>query len=164
MVLIYVNPRLCQMPYQSKKRKVKTFKLYAILLLVCMGCSKDNNSDANCNFLVNLNVSTSLNLNLSQYNQLTFPNNPVYVPNEGNGGIIVNNTGTGYVAFDAADPNHIFSDCSVLSINGLEGTCGCSDANEYSLITGQALEDTTLRCVLKAYFVESNGNTLYISN
>ena len=152
------------MPYQSKKRKIKTFKLYAILLFVWMGCSKDNNTDANCNFLVNLNVSTSLNRNLSQYNQLTFPNNPVYVPNEGNGGIIVNNTGTGYVAFDAADPNHIFSDCSVLSINGLEGTCGCSDANRYSLLTGQVLDNTALRCMLKPYFVENNGNTLYISN
>ena len=129
-----------------------------------MGCSKDNNTNPNCNFLVNLNVSTSLNLNLSQYNQLTFPNNPVFVPNEGNGGIIVNNTGTGYVAFDAADPNHIFSDCSVLSINGLEGTCGCSDANRYSLLTGQVLDNTALRCMLKPYFVENNGNTLYISN
>tara|TARA_B110000967_G_scaffold115080_1_gene117747 strand:+ start:43 stop:522 length:480 start_codon:yes stop_codon:yes gene_type:complete len=159
-----MNLRLRQMSYQSKKMKLKTLKLYAMLLFLCMGCSKDNNTDANCNFLVNFNVSASLNLSLSQYNQLTFPNNPVYVPNEGNGGIIVNNTGTGYVAFDAADPNHIFSDCSVLSINGLEAVCGCSDANEYSLITGQVLENTALRCVLKAYFVELNGNTLYISN
>ena len=159
-----MNLRLFKMPYQSKKRKLKTLKLYTILLFVFMGCSKDNNTNPNCNFLVNLNVSTSLNLNLSQYNQLTFPNNPVYVPNEGNGGIIVNNTGTGYVAFDAADPNHIFSDCSVLSINGLEAVCGCSDANEYSLITGQVLENTALRCMLKPYFVENNGNTLYISN
>jgi hypothetical protein len=135
-----------------------------MMLIVCMGCSKDNNSDPNCNFLVNLNVSTSLNLNLSQYNQLTFPNNPVYVPNEGNGGLIVNNTGTGFVAFDAADPNHVFSNCSVLSINGLEGICGCNDANKYSLFTGQPLENTELRCGLTTYFVESNGNTLYISS
>ena len=135
-----------------------------MMLIVCMGCSKDNNSAPNCNFLVNLNVSTSLNLNLSQYNQLTFPNNPVYVPNEGNGGLIVNNTGTGFVAFDAADPNHVFSNCSVLSINGLEGICGCNDANKYSLFTGQPLENTELRCGLTTYFVESNGNTLYISS
>ena len=144
--------------------KLKTLKLYAILLILCIGCSKDNNTDVNCNFLVNFNVSTSLNLSLSQYSQLTFPNNPVYVPNEGNGGIIVNNTGTGYVAFDAADPNHVFSDCSILSIDGLEAVCGCSDANKYSLLTGQALENATLRCTLKAYFVENNNNTLYISN
>jgi hypothetical protein len=129
-----------------------------------VGCTKDNNSDPNCNFLANLNVAASLNLNLSQYNQLTFPNNPVYVPNEGNGGIIVNNTGTGFVAFDAADPNHVFSNCSVLSISGLEGVCGCNEANKYSLFTGQPLENSELRCGLKAYFVEINGNTLFVSN
>jgi len=146
------------------KNKINLLNLCAMMLIVCMGCSKDNNSNPNCNFLVNLNVSTSLNLNLSQYNQLTFPNNPVYVPNEGNGGLIVNNTGTGFVAFDAADPNHVFSNCSVLSINGLEGICGCNDANKYSLFTGQPLENTELRCGLTTYFVESNGNTLYISS
>ena len=134
------------------------------MLFVCMGCAKDNTTNENCNFLLNLNVSASLNLNLSQYNQLTFPNNPVYVPNEGNGGIIVNNTGTGYVAFDAADPNHVFSNCSVLSIVGLEGVCGCDDANKYSLFTGQPLENPALRCGLKAYVVESNGSTLFVSN
>ena len=152
------------MPYQPKKMNPKILKLYVVLLFVCMGCSKDNNTDPNCNFLANIYVSTSLNLSLSQYNQLTFPNNPVFVPNQGNGGIIVNNTGTGYVAYDAADPNHIFSDCSILSINGLEGVCGCDDANKYSLYTGQPLENTELRCGLKAYFVERSSNTLYISS
>ena len=142
----------------------KTLKFCVVMLFVCMGCAKDNTTNENCNFLLNLNVSASLNLNLSQYNQLTFPNNPVYVPNEGNGGIIVNNTGTGYVAFDAADPNHVFSNCSVLSIVGLEGVCGCEDANKYSLFTGQPLENSELRCGLKAYFVEINGNTLFVSN
>ncbi|MDG2498382.1 MAG: hypothetical protein P8M66_02585 [Flavobacteriaceae bacterium] len=106
----------------------------------------------------------SLNLNLSQYNQLTFPSNPVYVNNEGNGGIIVNNTGTRYVAYDAADPNHPYSECSILSINGVEGVCGCTDENKFSLVTGQPLANTELRCGLKAYIVESNGNTLYISS
>lgn len=159
-----MNLRLLQMQYTIPKMKIKTLICSTIFLAACLGCSKDNTSNANCNFLVNLNVSTSLNLNLSQYNQLTFPNNPVYVPNEGNGGIIVNNTGTGYVAFDAADPNHIFSDCSILSINGLEGICGCDDTNKYSLFTGQPLENSELRCGLKAYFVESNGTTLYVSS
>ena len=148
----------------ARSAKIKTLKLCVALLLVCMGCSTDNTANENCNFLLNLNVSTSLNLNLSQYNQLTFPNNPVYVPNEGNGGIIVNNTGTGFVAFDAADPNHIFSNCSVLSIVGLEGVCGCEEANKYSLFTGQPLENPELRCGLKAYVVESNGSTLFVSS
>jgi len=152
------------MLYLSKKMKIKTLTLCLIVLFVCLGCSKKNTIDPNCIFLANINVMVSLNLNLSQYNQLTFPNNPVYIPNEGNGGIIVNNTGAGYVAFDAADPNHVYRDCSILSIKGLEAICGCDDANTYSLLTGLILENGTLRCTLKPYFVESSGNTLFISN
>jgi len=152
------------MRYLSEKIKIETLTLITVLLLTCVGCSKKNSIDPNCNFLANINVVVTLNLNLSQYNQLTFPNNPVYVPNEGNGGIIVNNTGAGYVAFDAADPNHIYSDCSILSIDGLNGICGCEDANTYSLLMGTALENSALRCTLKPYFVESSGNTLFISN
>jgi hypothetical protein len=142
----------------------KKLKTLIPLALIFIGCSKANNYDESCNFLANINVITSINLNLSQYNQLTFPSNPVYVPNVGNGGIIVNNTGTGYVAFDAADPNHIYNSCSVLSINGIEGLCGCDDNNKYSLFTGQPLENPELRCSLKPYFVEINGNSLFISN
>ena len=143
--------------------RLKKLKLVLAVTFLGLGCSKSNNYDASCNFLVNLNVVTSLNLNLSQYNQLTFPSNPVYVPNVGNGGIIVNNTGIGYVAFDAADPNHVFSECSILSINGIVGVCGCEN-NKYNLVTGQPMENPELRCSLKPYLVESNGNTLYISN
>ena len=104
---------------------LKKLKILILSALIFIGCSKANNYDESCNFLANTNVATSINLSLSQYNQLTFPSNPVYVPNVGNGGIIVNNTGTGYVAFDAADPNHIYNSCSILTINGIEGMCGC---------------------------------------
>ena len=143
--------------------RLKKLTLALAVTLLGGGCSKSNNYDASCNFLVNFNVVTSLNLNLSQYNQLTFPSNPIYVPNVGNGGIIVNNTGIGYVAFDAADPNHVFSECSILSINGIVGVCNCED-NKYNLVTGQPMENPELRCSLKPYFVESSGNSLIISN
>ena len=142
---------------------LKKLKIIAVAAFVFIGCSKSNNYDASCNFLADINVISSLNLNLSQYNQLTFPSNPVYVPNVGNGGIIVNNTGIGYVAFDAADPNHVFSECSILSIDGIEAVCSCEN-NKYNLVTGQPMENPELRCSLKPYFVESNGNSLFISN
>ena len=142
---------------------LKKLKIIIVVVFIFMGCSKSNNYDASCNFLADINIVTSLNLNLSQYNQLTFPSNPVYVPNIGNGGVIVNNTGVGYVAFDAADPNHVFSECSILSINGIKAVCSCEN-NKYNLVTGQPMENPELRCSLKPYFVESNGNSLFISN
>lgn len=135
-----------------------------LLILTFFGCSKSNINDSNCQFLLNVGVSTSINLNLPQYSQLQFVSNSVYVPNAGNAGIIVTNSGTGFLACDASDPNHTPSQCSALEINGLEGTCGCSDENTYSLITGQPLNDASLRCGLKAYRVEQNGNDLIITN
>ena len=134
------------------------------LFLAVASCNKDDDNASNCNFLLNVGVNTSVNLNLPQFNPLNFVSNPVYVPNQGNGGIIVMNTGTGYVAYDAADPNHAQNACSVLSINGIEGVCGCADENTYSLFTGQPIGNANLPCALKAYRVELSGNNLIISN
>jgi hypothetical protein len=142
-------------------KKIACFSLIALLFL---GCSRNDSNNNNCNFLLNLGVSRGLNLNFPEYSDLNFISNPVYVSGEGNGGLIVTNTGTGFVAFDAADPNHVPSNCSILSISGLEGICGCSDANKYSLFTGQPLENPDLRCGLKAYRAELNGDILFISN
>lgn len=139
------------------------FYLCAFLALV--SCSSNTIDNKNCRFLLNVGVNVSINMNLPQYSQLQFINNPVYIPNAGNGGIIANNTGTGYVAFDAADPNHSIQSCSVLSINGIEGVCGCDDKNTYYLNNGLPKENSAeLRCPLKAYRVEQNGNTLLIYN
>ncbi len=146
-------------------KHLKVNYLYWIVLCIFLwSCSERNNYNDNCNFLLNVGVNVSLNLNLAQYNQLNFPSNPVYVPVLGNGGIIVNNTGTGYVAFDAADPNHTFSDCAILNITGIEGICGCDETHKYSLFTGQPLQNSNLQCSLKPYRVERIGNELFISN
>lgn len=142
---------------------MKKFAIFSLSALLLFSCSKNDDHNSNCNFLLNIGVSTSLNLNLPQYNELNFISNPIYISGFGNGGIIVTNTGTGYVAFDAADPNHIPNSCSTLTITGLEGVCGCDDANKYSLFTGQPLENSNLRCGLKAYRAELSGSNLIIN-
>ena len=143
----------------------KHFKVnYFCWIMLCIflwSCSERNNYNDNCNFLLNVGVNVSLNLNLAQYNQLNFPTNPVYVPGPGNGGIIVNNTGTGYIAFDAADPNN-FSDCAILNITGIEGICGCDDTNTVYLQSTPTKFQFTL--LSKPYRVERIGNELFISN
>ena len=88
----------------------KYFFKYLITLIISfslLNCTNMNNYDRNCNFLLNIGIQASLNLNLAQYNGLNFSNQPVYVPNEGNAGLIVNNTGTGYVAFDLRIPTFL---------------------------------------------------------
>jgi len=131
------------------------------IILSIFSCKKDEIS-SQCSYLVNIGVNYEINLNLPQYNQLNFISNSVYISNIGNGGVIVTNSGTGYLAWDASDPNHINSSCSIMTINGLESVCNCADENSYSLITGQSLE-VALQCGLKPYRVEINGSNLFIS-
>lgn len=151
--------------FLSKSYFIKVYIL-PFLCFVTLSCSKSENYDVNCNHLLNVGILVSLNLNLAQYNQLNFTSNPVYVPNEGNGGLFVNNTGTGYVAFDAADPNIPFGECSILIIEGIEAVSSvdCQVINRYNLITGQPMQNPELRCSLKPYFIERIGSELFISN
>ena len=135
---------------------------YLIFLGLIISCVK-NIDDSRCNFLLDLDIYYEVNLNLPQYNELNFISNSVYIPNVGNGGIIIVNSGTGYLAWDAADPNHTNLPCSVLTISGLEATSSCAEQNTYSLITGQSI-GVALTCSLKPYRVESNGNILIITS
>lgn len=122
-----------------------------------------NTINPNCNFLLNVGVSLSIDLNLPQYNQLQFPGNAIRFEGQGNSGIIIVSVNSNTLrAWDGADPNHAFSSCSRLEINGLNATCGCSDANEYSLITGQILGGEQLPCGLREYRVESTGGNSYL--
>ena len=142
---------------------MKAVKFYFIICLILIsGCAK-NNIDNRCNYLLNLDIYYEINLNLPQYSELNFISNSIYTPNVGNGGIIVVNSGSGYLAWDASDPNHTNLPCSVLTVSGLEATSNCAEQNTYSLITGQSI-GVALTCSLKAYRVESSGNILIISS
>lgn len=134
-----------------------------VSMIFLTACSR-NNSDENCKFLVNAAVNVSINMNLPQYSQLQFTSNSVYVANQGNKGVIVTNVGGNrYRAWDAADPNHEQSSCSLLTIIGANAVCGCVDANTYSLFTGGPI-GTPLPCGLKEYRVTLSGNSLIITN
>lgn len=132
--------------------------------LIFTTCSDNSITNENCKYLLNVGVNVTVNLSLPQYSQLQFVSNSVYIANAGNGGIIVTNAGSGFFAWDASDPNHPPSSCSVLEISGLEATCGCTDKNTYSLVNGQPLGNASLLCGLKNYRLEQSGNTLLISN
>lgn len=127
-------------------------------------CSSNREEDENCKFLLDVPVNEVINLSFPQYSQLQFAGNSVRVPNIGNGGVIVAFTGGDYFAWDASDPNHVQASCSILEPTGLNATCGCDDKNEYSLVSGQPLGNNTLRCGLKNYRIQKNGNTLTIFN
>ncbi len=136
--------------------------ILAITILSCRGNDDDNNN--NCRFLLNVNVNYTANLSLPQFLDLQSVQNPVPVPGEGNGGLIIMRTiGDNFVAWDRADPSHAQQSCSIMTLQGTQVTCNCDDENQYDLNTGLPLTQG-LSCGLKAYRVEQSGNLLFISN
>lgn len=140
----------------------------AIFLLIglsfLISCESDDNLRRNPN-LLNINVNYEVNLSLPQFNNLNFSGNSVYVPGQGNLGLIIVNSGSSFLAWDAADPNLTPSDCSrLIIIDGLtaESTCD-KPPNSYSLITGQPLVEN-LRYPLFAYRVTESSGVLRIFN
>src|SRR3546814_450207 len=106
--------------------------LFGLSFFLLTTCSKKDRT-TNCNYLFDLAVYAPINMNLPQYSQLQYTGSSVYIANQGNGGIIIINVGNGWRAWDASDPNHTPSDCSIMTINGAEVVCGCADGYTYNL-------------------------------
>lgn len=113
----------------------------------------------NNRYLPNYNFSADLNLEMPLYNQLRYPSNAVYVNQAGIGinGVIVANTGSGYVAFEASCPNQALSDCSMLTFSGMIATCPCDEV-KFSLYDGSGM--TPVEFQLKPYKVVQTSPTM----
>lgn len=140
-------------------------KVLILILAICLtGCEDDDVRQNNPN-LLNIQFNIVLNLNFPQYSQLNFAGNAIYVGGQGigNDGIIVVNTGSGFVAWDASDPNEFPSNCTRLLISGLTASSTCQDPNSYSLVTGQPLEDG-LQFPLLSYRVSPSEGSIRVFN
>lgn len=135
--------------------------LFTLPLLLC--CSKD---DVNYNnpYLPNYNFSIAVDMSLPQYTNLLYTANPVLLngADAGINGIIVMNTGGGYVAFENTCPNQAVTTCSVLQITGIIAKCPC-DGAEYSLFDGTTTAE--VQYPLKPYRVQiTSGSSLRVYN
>ena len=138
----------------------KIFLLLTILILIS-GCS-ENNTRSNNPFLPDYAFSISIDTNLPLYSSLQFAGNVMIIdqPNAGIRGIILYNSGSGYLAYDAACPNQFLASCSTLKLTGIEITCPCDDA-KYSIFNGTS---PGLQYPLKQYRTEVNGKIIKIFN
>ena len=148
-------------------------KKYIFLLLLfpmLFGCTS-NTINNNNPYLPNYPVNLDLNMSLPSYSSLLTPINAVYYQGQGVRGLYIFNTGSGYVAFDAACPNQALSSCSTMAFKKLDPVdplkidkttlvCACDNA-AYSLFTGQSAGK---QYPLKQYRVEVNGNILRVYN
>lgn len=137
-------------------------KFYILLFTIVLFSCDGNNNPNNCNFLLNIGVNLSVNLNLPQFSQLQFSGNSMRVEGQGNGGIILARVGSGLRAWDGADPNVPFSNCSILQVDSLFATSTCEESNRYELSSGQMLGDNPLPCTLIAYRVDDLGNNQFL--
>jgi nitrite reductase/ring-hydroxylating ferredoxin subunit len=139
-------------------------KKYFFIIIVVLVLSCDDSKPVNNNpFIVDYSFSTNLNLNLPTYNVLKFISNPVLIdiPGVGLKGVIVMKAGDNdYRAFEASCPNQATSDCTKLSINGINAKCACKN-EEYNIYTGLA---NGVQYPLKAYRTELNGDNLRVYN
>jgi len=127
----------------------------ALPLLLC--CSKDEIRNNNP-YLPGYSFDFPIDLNFPAYNDLISIASPVIINAAGVGinGIIVMNTGSGYVAFENTCPNHEMKACSILQKNGILTKCPC-DGLEYNLFDGSPT--TKVRFSLKAYRVQVLNST-----
>lgn len=142
---------------------MKHFFFLIISTFLFISCNKDENVNNNNPYLPNYPVNLQINTSLPAYNDLNYVSNPVYINIAGAGirGIIAMKTGEGlYTAFDAACPNQSLSDCSTMTINGINAVCPCDD-KEYSLFTGLA---AGAQYPMKQYRVSFNAGILNIYN
>ena len=149
---------------------MRKYFLLLIAFPMLFGCST-NSTNNNNPYLPNYTVNLDVNMSLPQYSDLKFVSNGIYVAGQGVRGVFVFNTGSGYVAFDAACPNQALSSCSTMTFKKLDASdplkidkttvvCSCDQA-EYNLFSGQSAGK---EYPLKQYRVEVNGSILRIYN
>ena len=146
---------------------MKKYFLILIVFPLLFGCST-NSTNNNNPYLPNYTVNLDINMSLPQYSDLKFVSNGIYVAGQGVRGVFVFNTGSGYVAFDAACPNQALSSCSTMTFKKIDDqridrtnvVCACDNA-QYSLFSGQSAGKSY---PLKQYRVEVNGNLLRVYN
>ena len=130
-------------------------------MTIIFSCDKDRQVNNNP-FLPNYPFTIDLNTSLPSYSQLQFASNPVLITTPGIGikGIIVMKVGENdYRAFEASCPNQTPSDCSQLTLDGINAICPC-DSKQYSLFTGLGNGSQPL----KPYRVEVIGTVVRVSN
>lgn len=148
--------------FLSNHFSMKYFRFFTFLGFVFffLGCSKDNQNNNNP-FLPNYPVNELVDTNLPSYSALKFTGNYATITHQGAGirGIVVFNSGSGILAYDMACPNQALTDCSTLTINGINAICPCDNVS-YSLFTGQG----GLQYPLKSYRTEINGDVIRVYN
>lgn len=144
---------------------MKNKLLVLVLVLLAFSCKKDDQRLDQNPFLIRPLVSLNLNLNLPEYNALLFDGGSVIINQQGIRGLVVYRVNDSfYTAFELSDPNHIPSECSKMTLNGIIASCPCeNDDNSYNIVTGQHTTQPD-KYPMMQYFANRNGNSVIVSD
>jgi nitrite reductase/ring-hydroxylating ferredoxin subunit len=134
---------------------MKRFILLAFFMSL-LSCSDniDNNQ-----FLPNVNVDVTIDLNLPQFINLQVAGGFAFASG-GIRGLVIYNNGIGFVAFDRACPHLELQSCSVMTVESLFMVCPC-DGERFQLIDG-APENGDIQQSARFYNVTRSGDILRI--
>jgi hypothetical protein len=143
------------------KKKIFILLLF-VIILACKSDDEQVNDNPNLFMPV---VNLNLNLNLPEYNPLKFPGSSVIINSQGIKGVVIYNVNNDlYTAFDLSDPNHVPSQCSKMTIEGIIATCPCTnDTNSYDIVTGLHTENETFY-PMQQYRTERIGDIVRVYN
>ncbi|GGC23019.1 hypothetical protein GCM10011386_13630 [Parapedobacter defluvii] len=125
------------------------------LLLLPLACKKGG-----CNVIESIPVLEQVSM--VQYSQLYIPNGVAVTERGGVAGLIIVNTGNGYIAFDRCSTVNPEKRCAVVvEESGVVAKDPCSGAR-YLLVNGSPAE--LAECPLKRYRARRSGETIIVSN
>lgn len=131
---------------------------YTALLFISLlpaACKKGG-----CNVVQDISVMEQVSM--VQYSQLYTPGGYALTERGGVAGLIVVNTGQGFVAYDRCSTVNPERNCAVeVEDGGIVAKDPCSGAR-YLLVNGSPAE--IAECPLKPYHAQRNGETVIVSN
>ena len=129
--------------------------VFSVVFLLPAACKRGG-----CNVVQDIIVNRSFFL--GEYPELRVQGGYAISDNGGVAGLIVLNTGNGYVAYDRCSTVNPHLGCAVeVEESGLVAKDPCSGAR-YLLINGSPAE--IAECPLKPYHARRNGETILVSN
>jgi hypothetical protein len=135
--------------------------LFCFFIGLLCSCS-DGMQSYNNPYLPNYSFAITINKNLPLYNGLNSPINPIIIREATAGitGIIAMKiSDNDYRAWELSCPNQVPTNCSKMTLNGLNAKCSC-DNFEYSIFTGLG----NAPYPMKPYRVEVLGDVIRIYN
>ena len=139
---------------------MKNFKTLLLIFILITSCESDDQNT----ILPKVPVNITVNLTLSQFNNLLVPGGWAYSDGGIKGIIIYNVNNNSYKAYERSCPHLPPSDCTRMTVEqSFKMKCHC-DLSEFNIINGTPITPNINSRALEYRVTIINSNTLKITN